>query len=136
MCRVFIVKARRTSQGRLLGGLSKLSSLDMAVVAGRAAIEGVKPECIDQIIVGNVLMAGAGMNLARQVGIATGIPIERGCSSSRRGEPSSIMNVLRTSTHIYFHSCRNIRNNFCKCHNFLPPSDSQRSCYNYSLNNQ
>jgi acetyl-CoA C-acetyltransferase len=77
MGRIFIVKARRTPQGRLLGGLSKLSSLDMAVVAGRAAIEGLKPECIDQIIIGNVLMAGAGMNLARQVGVKTEIPVER-----------------------------------------------------------
>jgi len=47
------------------------------MIAGRAALEQIAPEKIDQIIVGNVLAAGQGMNLARQIGVGLGIPLDR-----------------------------------------------------------
>jgi acetyl-CoA C-acetyltransferase len=77
MTRVCIVAAKRTPQGRFLGALSPRSALDLGVAAGRAALEGIGADRIDQTIVGNVLGAGLGMNVARQVSLALGVPVER-----------------------------------------------------------
>ena len=51
--------------------------IDLAVAAGRAALEAIDPDEIDQVIVGNVLGAGLGMNVARQIGLGLGIPVGR-----------------------------------------------------------
>lgn len=66
---VYIVAAKRTPQGRLLGALSTYSAADLAVHAGAAALEGVSPDIIDRAIVGNVLGAGQKLNIARQVAL-------------------------------------------------------------------
>ena len=76
MKKLYIVAAKRTPQGRLLGVLSKYSAVELAQAAGREALREVTPQSIDQVIVGNVLSAGLGMNLARQVGVGLGIPVE------------------------------------------------------------
>ena len=72
---IWIVSAKRTPQGRFLGALAKRSAVELAVVAAKAALEGLDPVCIDSVIVGNVLGAGLGMNVARQVGIGAGLPV-------------------------------------------------------------
>ncbi len=72
---IWIVAAKRTPQGRFLGALAKRSAVDLAVVAGKAALAGVDPAVIDSVIVGNVLGAGLGMNVARQVGMGVGLPV-------------------------------------------------------------
>ncbi|NQT15386.1 MAG: acetyl-CoA C-acyltransferase, partial [Planctomycetes bacterium] len=77
MARTCIVAARRTPQGRFLGALAKLSAAELAIAAGRAALEEIDPEQIDQVIVGNVLGAGLGMNVARQIGLGLGVPVDR-----------------------------------------------------------
>lgn len=74
---IWIVAGKRTPQGRFLGALAGKSSVDLAVAAGQAALEGVAPDAVDQVIVGNILSAGAGMNVARQVGVRLGVPLER-----------------------------------------------------------
>jgi acetyl-CoA C-acetyltransferase len=76
MDRICIVSAKRTPQGKFLGGLKKQSAVDLAVAAGESVLGEVRPKKIDQVIIGNVLMAGSGMNIARQVSIKLGMPIE------------------------------------------------------------
>lgn len=76
MTRTVIVAAKRTPQGRFLGTLARCSPVDLAVAAGRAVLQDVGPALVDQVIVGNVLSAGQGMNIARQVGVNLGLPIE------------------------------------------------------------
>lgn len=71
---VVIASAKRTVQGRFLGKLSSLTAVDLAVAAGEATLEGVDRQAIDQVILGNVLSAGQGMNIARQVGLRLGLP--------------------------------------------------------------
>ena len=73
--RICIISARRTPQGRYLGALSRYSSTDLAVEAGKAALDGVDGDLIDQVILGNVLSAGQGMNIARQLGIRLELPL-------------------------------------------------------------
>lgn len=70
-----IVSARRTPQGRFLGALAGQSAVDLACSAGAAALEPVGADKIDLVIVGNILSAGQGMNIARQIGVTLGVPI-------------------------------------------------------------
>lgn len=71
---VWVISARRTPQGRFLGGLAQQSAVDLAVIAGQAALEGIDSARIDSVIIGNVLAAGLGMNIARQVGVKLALP--------------------------------------------------------------
>jgi acetyl-CoA C-acetyltransferase len=71
-----IVAARRTVQGRFLGALKDRSAADLGVAAGAAALDQLPPrarERIDQVIIGNVLGAGLGMNVARQIALRLGV---------------------------------------------------------------
>ncbi|MBN1910204.1 MAG: acetyl-CoA C-acyltransferase, partial [Pirellulales bacterium] len=72
--RLCIVAAKRTPQGRFLGGLAKHSAVDLARHAAGPLVEQVSPERIDLVVVGNVLSAGQGMNVARQVALELGLP--------------------------------------------------------------
>ncbi len=72
---IWIVSAKRTPQGRFLGALAKRSAVELAVTASKAALAGIDPALVDSVIVGNVLGAGLGMNVARQVGIGAGLPV-------------------------------------------------------------
>lgn len=72
---IWIVAAKRTPQGRFLGGLTKKSAVELGVVAAKAVLAGLPPEAIDQVIVGNVLGAGLGMNVSRQIALGAGLPV-------------------------------------------------------------
>lgn len=78
MNEVVIVAARRTPQGRLMGALSKRTAAELGIAASKAAIAdaGIKPGAIDLVIVGNVLAAGQGQNVSRQVALGAGLPVE------------------------------------------------------------
>ena len=77
MTRVCIVAAHRTPQGRFLGALARLSAVDLAVAAGHACLKNIAPADIDHVILGNVLAAGQGMNIARQVAVGLELPLDR-----------------------------------------------------------
>jgi acetyl-CoA acyltransferase 2 len=77
---IWIVAAKRTPFGALAGSLKDVSAIDLAVHASKAALEqsGVKPEQIDQVILGNVQQTSAdAIYGARHVGLKSGVPIER-----------------------------------------------------------
>jgi acetyl-CoA C-acetyltransferase len=76
MAGLCIVAARRTVLGRFLGKLRDASPVDLGCAAARPVLDGLDASAIDQVIVGNVLGAGQGMNIARQVGIRVGLPPE------------------------------------------------------------
>lgn len=78
MKNVYIVAAKRTAIGKFLGGLSSMSAAAMGaeVIKSVVAESGVKAEVIDEVIVGNVLMAGNKQGIARQAAINGGIPQE------------------------------------------------------------
>jgi acetyl-CoA C-acetyltransferase len=83
--RIVIVSAQRTPQGRFLGSLGKYSAAELATSVGRSMLqnwdrngEALRPDltsCIDEVILGNVLSSGVGMNIARQVAIRLGLPV-------------------------------------------------------------
>ncbi len=76
MEQVAIVAAGRTGIGSFAGGLSTLSAdkLGTTVIQGLLAQTGVAPEQIDEVILGQVLVAGCGQNPARQAAINAGLP--------------------------------------------------------------
>jgi acetyl-CoA C-acetyltransferase len=71
-----IVSAARTPIGRFLGGLSPLSAPELGAVAIRAALEraGVKPDQVEEVIMGQVIQGGTGQAPARQAALKSGIP--------------------------------------------------------------
>ncbi len=66
----------RTAIGTFGGALKETSAVDLGTTVAKEVISrsGIDPEEINQVIVGNVLMAGQGMNPGRQVGINSGVP--------------------------------------------------------------
>jgi len=78
MSKVVIVSAARTPVGSFNGTLASLPAHALGVVAIKAAIEraGVEAADIDEVILGQVLQAGAGQGPARQASINAGIPVE------------------------------------------------------------
>ncbi|HET7617207.1 MAG TPA: acetyl-CoA C-acetyltransferase [Vicinamibacterales bacterium] len=73
-----ILSACRTPIGSFGGVLKDLSASDLGAIVIREAIAraGVKPAEIGDVIMGCVLQAGQGMNVARQAAIKAGIPVE------------------------------------------------------------
>jgi acetyl-CoA C-acetyltransferase len=71
-----IVSAARTAIGSFGGSLIDVPAVDLGRVAIQEAIEraGIDKADVDEVIMGNVLQAGLGMNPARQSAIAAGIP--------------------------------------------------------------
>lgn len=79
MKEVFIVSAKRTPIGGLLGNLSTFSATQLGAFAIKSAYEAVNldPSAIDAVYMGNVLSANLGQAPARQAAIFSGIPIEK-----------------------------------------------------------
>lgn len=73
---VYIIEAKRTPVGRFGGGLKALSPTDLGHTLGEAMLPQELRPHIQQVILGQVLQAGAGMNVARQIGLKLGIPQE------------------------------------------------------------
>ena len=76
---IVIVSAARTPVGSFNGALSSLPAHALGEVAIKAALERAKvdPADVDEVIMGQVLPAGQGMNPARQAAIAAGIPADK-----------------------------------------------------------
>jgi acetyl-CoA C-acetyltransferase len=79
MTEIVIASAARTPVGSFNGAFASLSAHALGTIAIQAALEraGVKAEEVDEVILGQVLPAGAGQNPARQAAVAAGIPVER-----------------------------------------------------------
>ena len=78
MNKVYLVSAKRSAIGAMLGTLKDLSPADLGSQVLKAALAeaGVDPACLDEVIVGNVLPAGAKQGPARQVAIGAGVPVD------------------------------------------------------------
>ena len=78
MREVVIVSAVRTAIGSFGGGLKDVAAVDLGAVVIKDAINraGIKPEIIDEVVMGNVLQAAVGPNPARQSSVKAGIPYE------------------------------------------------------------
>ncbi|NFM80253.1 acetyl-CoA C-acetyltransferase [Clostridium botulinum] len=78
MKNVVIASAVRTPIGKFGGTLKSVSAIELGSIVIKEALKraNVKPEDIDEVIMGNVLQAGLGQNSTRQSAVAAGIPVE------------------------------------------------------------
>ena len=78
MQKVFIISARRTAVGSFLGALSETSAADMGAHVVKALLSDahVSPDQVDELICGNILSAGLGQGIGRQIAVKAGIPVE------------------------------------------------------------
>lgn len=78
MREVVIVSAARTPIGSYGGALKDIPAVKLGEIAVREAIKraGIAPDTVDEVVFGSVLQGGLGQNIARQVAVAAGIPIE------------------------------------------------------------
>ena len=76
MTDIVIVSAARTAVGKFGGSLAKVAAPDLGAIVIKAALEraGVKPDQVSDVIMGQVLTAGSGQNVARQASIKAGLP--------------------------------------------------------------
>src|SRR5258708_25904514 len=73
-----IVCAVRTAIGTYGGGLAEVPAAQLGAISIRAALEraDLKPNQVNEVILGNVLQAGQGMNPARHASINAGLPVQ------------------------------------------------------------
>lgn len=78
MKEVVIVSAARTPIGSFGGSLKGVKTSTLGAIAIKGALEraGVKPEQVDEVVMGCVLQGGLGQNVTRQMAIEAGIPVE------------------------------------------------------------
>ena len=79
MSRVAIVSAKRTAIGSFGGSLKDIPAATLGTEVVKKSLEEINlsPTLVDEVIFGNVLGAGLGQNIARQIAIFAGIPQEK-----------------------------------------------------------
>ncbi|AAT87525.1 acetyl-CoA acetyltransferase [Streptococcus pyogenes JRS4] len=79
MKNIVIVEALRTPIGAFGGSFKSVSAVELGTTVLKKILDKtqVKPEMVDEVILGNVLHAGLGQNVARQVAIHSGIPEDK-----------------------------------------------------------
>ncbi|MEG0093123.1 MAG: acetyl-CoA C-acetyltransferase [Erysipelotrichaceae bacterium] len=102
MKKAYIVSAKRSAIGSFLGGLTNVKVVDLGATVVKGLLEdaNVKPEDVNELICGNVLSAGLGQNIGRQVSLAAGIPesvcahsVNMVCGSGLRTVMEAVMSI-------------------------------------------
>jgi len=91
-----ILSSARTPTGRLLGAISSLSATELGAIAVRAAVEraGINGEEVDEVLMGQVVTAGAGQGPARQAAINSGLPDTVGATTVNKVCGSGLKTVM------------------------------------------
>ena len=78
MTDLYVVSACRTAIGSFGGSLKDVSAATLGTIVAAEALSraGVAPDRVDEVLLGCVLSAGAGQNVARQAAMGAGIPVE------------------------------------------------------------
>ena len=99
-----ICSVARTPIGRFMGAFSSLSAVDLGVVAVSGVLErvGLNPASglVDEVIMGQVLQAGAGQNPARQVALGAGLPVSTPAMTVNKVCGSSLKAIMVAATAI------------------------------------
>ena len=78
MREVVIVSAVRTAIGSFGGSLKDIPAAELGSIVIKEAVNraGIKPELVEEVVMGNVIQAGQGQNVARQAAVKAGLPVE------------------------------------------------------------
>ena len=106
--KVVIVDGRRTAIGSFLGAFQDVSAVTLGSTVAQALLQGVEGKDVADVLVGNVLQAGQGMNPARQIGLAAGLPvsvpgmtINRVCGSGMQAVISAVQAIQAGDGRLY-----------------------------------
>lgn len=96
MKEVVIVSAVRTPIGSFMGALSSIPAPELGAVAIKGALKKInlKPEMVDEVLMGNVVQAGTGQAPARQASIFAGIPDSVPCTTVNKVCASGMKAVM------------------------------------------
>jgi len=94
---VVIVSAARTPIGSFLGGLSTVPATKLGSIAIQGALNkiGLKPEMVEEVLMGNVVQAGVGQAPARQAALGAGIPDTVPCTTINKVCASGMKAVMQ-----------------------------------------
>ncbi|MDW7729726.1 MAG: acetyl-CoA C-acetyltransferase [Bacillota bacterium] len=97
-----VVSAVRTAVGTFSGSLKDVSAVDLGSIAIKAAIEkaGIEADIIDEVLMGCVLQAGLGQNVARQAAVKAGVPVEIPCTTINKVCGSGLKTINMAATAI------------------------------------
>lgn len=99
-----ICAVARTPIGKYRGVFSELSAVDLGICAVKGLIENVginsESTIIDEVLMGQVLQAGAGQNPARQVALGAGLPVSTPSTTINKVCGSSLKSVMIASSAI------------------------------------
>ncbi len=99
---VVIVSAARTPIGSFLGALSTISAPNLGAIAIQGALNKIKlkPELIEEVIMGHVVQAGTGQAPARQAALYAGIPHTVPCTTVNKVCASGMKAVMQAAQSI------------------------------------
>ena len=109
MKKVYIVGAKRTAIGSFLGSLKGThpAELGSSVVKALLTEANVKPEQVDELICGNILSAGLGQGIGRQIAVKSSIPVEKCaysvnmlCGSGMKAVMNGVASIQNSSADI------------------------------------
>ena len=108
MKKAVVVDCRRTAIGSFLGSLQDVSAVELGATVARSVLRGVEARDVADVIVGNVLQAGQGMNPARQIALAAGLPVSapgmtvnRVCGSGMQAVISAVQAIAAGDGRLY-----------------------------------
>ena len=96
---VVIVSAARTPIGSFLGALSTIPATKLGAIAIKGALDKInlKPELVEEVLMGNVIQAGTGQAPARQAAIYAGIPNTVPCTTINKVCASGMKTVMQAA---------------------------------------
>jgi len=99
---VVIVSAARTPIGSFLGSLSSIPATKLGSIAIQGALEKInlKPEMVQEVLMGNVVQAGNGQAPARQASLGAGIPDSVPCTTVNKVCASGMKTVMQAAQSI------------------------------------
>ena len=99
---VVIVSAARTPIGSFLGALSTIPAPKLGAIAIKGALDKInlKPELVEEVLMGNVVQAGTGQAPARQAAIYAGIPNTVPCTTINKVCASGMKTVMQAAQSI------------------------------------
>lgn len=102
MKEVVIVSAARTPIGSFLGGLSTVPATRLGSIAIQGALNKIdlKPELVNEVLMGNVVQAGVGQAPARQAALGAGIPDTVPCTTVNKVCASGMKAVMQAAQSI------------------------------------
>jgi acetyl-CoA C-acetyltransferase len=108
MSAIVITAAKRTAIGAFMGSVKDVSAVDLGVAVMNHILPTLNPHDIADVIVGNVLQAGQGMNPARQVVLKSGLPhsvpgltVNRVCGSGLQSVISAVQGIKAGDGSLY-----------------------------------